>query len=231
MSTKDRIIVKDFLQKLLNKNPEKRLGGGSEGIFEIFCHTFFYSINFENLDLQTPPYVPCNDIINAKTQKLIGNISDDDSGGDDDDDNNNDCDDGDFEGNEQIPSKQGNFIKYYGKRSNQSCTSVGKHMPHFSPFTSMRPIKIEQKSTNNNPKKNVFKNIATNSRLDYEAEIVEYLMHKQIKVRIPHNIINYFSSNSNYIYTIYDCYIYLSRIIYRNRMIYIILGIVLIIVV
>lgn len=52
--------AKDFITKMLNKDPKKRLGGNSKNATEIKEHPFFAAINWDNIRLKklTPPFKP-----------------------------------------------------------------------------------------------------------------------------------------------------------------------------
>ena len=66
--------VKDLLRKLLHKDQKQRLG--ARGYKEITTHSWFSSIDWENLAKSKPPMKPSKDI-NTATQSEIGNFADD----------------------------------------------------------------------------------------------------------------------------------------------------------
>lgn len=53
-------IAQNFLTKLLERNPAKRLGGGDRGASEIKSHPFFQGLNWDDLDQMkiVPPFKP-----------------------------------------------------------------------------------------------------------------------------------------------------------------------------
>ena len=52
--------AKDIIRKLLNRDPEMRLGSGSSGFIDIMYHPFFEKINWIDIKTKnsTPPFVP-----------------------------------------------------------------------------------------------------------------------------------------------------------------------------
>ena len=52
--------AKNFIRKLLNKDPAKRLGAGTKGINQIKCHPFFENIDWDALQNKQikPSFVP-----------------------------------------------------------------------------------------------------------------------------------------------------------------------------
>ena len=49
-------VAKDLISKLLNSNPEERLG--SNGAAEIKAHPFFQGINWDTILTEKPPFIP-----------------------------------------------------------------------------------------------------------------------------------------------------------------------------
>lgn len=66
----------DFCKRLLDKNPETRLG--SRGIEEIMEHDWFDCYNWEMIisDKLNPPFIPSKDV-NAASQSDIGTFAED----------------------------------------------------------------------------------------------------------------------------------------------------------
>jgi len=71
---------KDFLQQLLHKDPDKRLGKGKNGINEIKKHPWFEEINFGLLEARSidPVFVPNLDEVNADCLRHIARPTTDD---------------------------------------------------------------------------------------------------------------------------------------------------------
>lgn len=65
--------AKDILQRLLQKDPLKRIGCGPAGPNEIKQHPFFRGVDWEALEQKNvePPYVP-----NVQSPEDIANIDD-----------------------------------------------------------------------------------------------------------------------------------------------------------
>lgn len=63
--------ARDFLEKILNKDPAKRLGGSTTSAKDIKAHPFFRDIDWDALERKevTPPYVP-----NVKSAEDLANI-------------------------------------------------------------------------------------------------------------------------------------------------------------
>lgn len=57
----------DICEKLLTKDPSKRLGSGPGDAWDIKSHPFFAGMNWENLQKKrvTPPYIPTSEEING----------------------------------------------------------------------------------------------------------------------------------------------------------------------
>uniref|UniRef100_A0A7S2WKG5 AGC-kinase C-terminal domain-containing protein n=1 Tax=Eucampia antarctica TaxID=49252 RepID=A0A7S2WKG5_9STRA len=64
----------DFCTRLLDKNPQTRLGSG--GIEEIMDHKMFEGLNWEMIisDRKVPPFIPAKDV-NAASQSDIGTFA------------------------------------------------------------------------------------------------------------------------------------------------------------